>query len=172
MSESQNDRKPDPIDPQARVGHIHLKVADLPRAIDFYTRVLGFEVVARMGNQAAFLSAGGYHHHVGLNTWQSLGGSPPPKTSTGLFHVAFLYPSRTALATALKRLVDNRWPIDGAADHGASEAIYIHDPDYNGIELYCDRPKDQWPKNPDGSYDLVNLPLDLDRLLAEIGSAH
>ncbi len=149
------------------IGHVHLKVADLDRAVKFYTEVLGFEVVARMGASAAFLSAGGYHHHIGLNTWESKGGSRPPRGTTGLFHFAILLPSRHALATTLKRLLEHGWPIDGAADHGVSEAVYLQDPDGNGIEIYRDRPREQWPKNPDGSYAMVTDPLDLDDLLAE-----
>ena len=131
------------IDPGVDIGHVHLKVADLERAIGFYRDVLGFELMQQMGDQAAFLSAGGYHHHIGLNTWESKGGSPPPPGTTGLFHVAIRYPTRAGLADALKRLVDNHVPISGASDHGVSEAIYLHDPDGNGIELYRDRPREE-----------------------------
>ena len=158
------------IDPGVDIGHVHLKVADLERAIGFYRDVLGFDLMQRMGDQAAFLSAGGYHHHIGLNTWESKGGSPPPPGTTGLFHVAIRYPTRSALADALKRLVDNRVPLSGASDHGVSEAIYLNDPDGNGIELYRDRLKDEWPMAPDGkSVAMVSVPLDLDALLAEAG---
>ena len=161
------DTQTKPIDAGTVIGHVHLKVADLDRAVKFYTEVLGFEVVARMGASAAFLSAGGYHHHIGLNTWESKGGSRPPRGTTGLFHFAILLPSRHALATTLKRLLGHGWPIDGAADLGVSEAVYLQDPDGNGIEIYRDRPREQWPKNPDGSYAMVSDPLDLDDLLAE-----
>lgn len=155
---------PDPIDPGTVVGHIHLKVADLERAVRFYTEVLGFEVMQRIGN-AAFLSAGGYHHHIGLNTWESKGGDPPPRGATGLYHVAFLYPDRPSLATALRRLLEHGVSLDGAADHGASEALYLQDPDRNGIELYCDRPVDLWPRDDDGKLQIYTRPLDLDDLL-------
>lgn len=155
-----------PIDAGVRIGHVHLKVADLERAIAFYSGVLGFEVTQRMGRSAAFLSAGGYHHHIGLNTWESRGGSPPPRGTTGLFHVALLYPSRTALADALKRLTAAGIPLDGAADHGTSEALYLRDPDGNGVELYFDRPQAEWPRNADGSLAMVTEPLDLQDLLA------
>jgi catechol 2,3-dioxygenase len=158
------------LDSAVDIGHVHLKVADLDRAIGFYRDVLGFDLVQQMGDQAAFLSAGGYHHHIGLNTWESKGGSPPPPGTTGLYHVAIRYPTRTALADALKRLVDNQVPISGASDHGVSEAIYLHDPDGNGIELYRDRPKEEWPMAPDGKrVAMVSIPLDLDALLAEAG---
>ena len=156
------------IDPGVDIGHVHLKVADLDRAIDFYRDVLGFELMQRMGDQAAFLSAGGYHHHIGLNTWESKGGSPPPPGSTGLFHVAIRYPTRAALADALKRLADNGVPLSGASDHGVSEALYLNDPDGNGIELYRDRPREEWPMAPDGKgVVMVSIPLDLEALLAE-----
>jgi catechol 2,3-dioxygenase len=156
------------LDPAVDIGHVHLKVADLQRAIGFYRDVLGFDLMQQMGDQAAFLSAGGYHHHIGLNTWESKGGSPPPPGTTGLYHVAIRYPTRAALADALKRLVDNQVPISGASDHGVSEAIYLHDPDGNGIELYRDRPKEEWPMAPDGEgVAMVSIPLDLDALLAE-----
>ena len=160
----------EPIDPAVDIGHVHLKVADIDRAIGFYRDVLGFDLMQRMGDQAAFLSAGGYHHHIGLNTWESKGGSPPPRGTTGLYHVAIRYPSRAALADALKRLVDSRIPISGASDHGVSEAIYLNDPDGNGIELYRDRPREEWPMAPDGSgVAMVSEPLDLEGLLAESG---
>jgi catechol 2,3-dioxygenase len=156
------------IDPGVDIGHVHLKVADLDRAIDFYRDVLGFDLMQRMGDQAAFLSAGGYHHHIGLNTWESKGGSPPPPGSTGLFHVAIRYPTRAALAEALKRLVENGVPLTGASDHGVSEALYLNDPDGNGIELYRDRPREEWPMAEDGKgVAMVSIPLDLDALLAE-----
>src|ERR1700758_5150687 len=139
------------IDPRVRIGHVHLKVADLDRALAFYCGVLGFQQMQRMGAQAAFISAGGYHHHIGLNTWESRGGSPPPPGRTGLYHLAILYPTRAALADALKRLIDAGHPLEGASDHGVSEALYLSDPDGNGVELYWDRPPEQWPRNPDGS---------------------
>jgi catechol 2,3-dioxygenase len=156
------------IDPRVDIGHVHLKVSDLDRAIRFYEDVLGFELQQRMGDQAAFLSAGGYHHHIGLNTWQSRGGSPPAPGTTGLFHFAIRYPDRPALATALRRLLDAGVSIDGASDHGVSEAIYLRDPDENGIELYRDRPRDEWPRDGDG-VAMVTAPLDLGALLAEAG---
>lgn len=155
------------IDPRTRVGHVHLKVADLDRALAFYHGVLGFEVTQRMGSQAAFLSAGGYHHHIGLNTWESGGGGPPPRGTTGLYHVAILYPDRAALADALRRLVEAGVPLDGAADHGVSEALYLRDPDGNGVELYRDRPEAEWPRTPEGTLAMVTEPLDLQALLAE-----
>ena len=160
----------DPIDPRVDIGHIHLKVADLDRALAFYSGVLGFELTARMGPSAAFLSAGGYHHHIGLNTWESRNGSPAPPGTTGLYHAAIRYPDRAALADALRRLVDARIPLDGASDHGVSEALYLRDPDGNGLELYWDRPREQWPHEPDGTLAMVTLPLDLDSLLAELDS--
>jgi catechol 2,3-dioxygenase len=156
------------IDPGADIGHVHLKVADLDRAVDFYRDVLGFDLMQRLGDQAAFLSAGGYHHHIGLNTWESKGGSPPPPGSTGLFHVAIRYPTRAALADALKRLVENSVPLSGASDHGVSEALYLNDPDGNGIELYRDRPREEWPMAVDGKgVAMVSIPLDIEALLAE-----
>jgi len=155
------------LDPGVDIGHVHLKVADLERAIAFYRDVLGFDLMQQLGDQAAFLSAGGYHHHIGLNTWESKGGSPPPPGTTGLFHVAIRYPDRAGLADALKRLVDNQVPITGASDHGVSEAIYLNDPDGNGIELYRDRPEEEWPRAEDGSMSMVSEPLDLRALLAE-----
>ncbi len=155
------------IDPGASIGHVHLKVADLERALGFYVGVLGFELTQRYGADAAFVSAGGYHHHIGLNTWESKGGSPPPSSSTGLYHVAILYPNRAALADALKRLVAANVQLDGASDHGVSEALYLRDPDGNGIELYWDRPKDQWPRTQDGSLAMTTRRLDLAELLGE-----
>ena len=160
---------PRPIDAGTRIGHVHLKVADLERALSFYCGVLGFEVKQRRGDQAAFLAAGGYHHHLGLNTWESKGGSPPPRGTTGLYHVAILYPSRAALADALQRIVAARVPIDGASDHGVSEAIYLHDPDGNGIEIYWDRPQEQWPRSADGALRMFTRPLDVENLLNEAG---
>src|SRR5881409_1992734 len=139
------------IDPGVRIGHVHLKVADIERSLDFYCGVLGFELQQRMGGSAAFVSAGGYHHHIGLNTWESRGGSPPPRGHTGLFHVAIRYPDRASLADALRRLADAGVPLDGASDHGVSEALYLRDPDGNGLELYRDRPQAEWPRNPAGS---------------------
>jgi catechol 2,3-dioxygenase len=160
-----------PIDPGVRIGHVHLKVSDLNRAIDFYCGVLGFELVQRYGPGAAFVSAGGYHHHIGLNTWESKGGSPPPAGTTGLYHVAIVYPSRAALAEALRRLIAAQVPLDGASDHGVSEALYLTDPDGNGIELYRDRPESEWPRNAEGGIAMFTRPLDLDALLADSGSA-
>jgi catechol 2,3-dioxygenase len=159
----------EPIDPRVDIGHVHLKVSDIDRALGFYRDVLGFEEFARMGDQAAFISAGGYHHHIGLNTWESKGGSPPPPGTTGLYHVAIRYPDRPALGTALKRVVDAGVPLSGASDHGVSEAIYLRDPDDNGIELYRDRPREEWPKGPDGEFTMFTQPLDLSSLLAEAG---
>jgi catechol 2,3-dioxygenase len=159
----------EPIDSRTDIGHVHLKVADLERAIGFYRDVLGFELMQRMGDQAAFLSAGGYHHHIGLNTWESAGGSPPPPGTTGLFHLAVRYPTRAALADALHRLVRAQVRIDGASDHGVSEAIYLRDPDQNGVELYRDRPQEEWPRTPDGVVAMFTAPLDLQALLAEGG---
>jgi catechol 2,3-dioxygenase len=158
-----------PIDPQVRIGHVHLKVSDLERSLGFYCGVLGFELMQRWGTDAAFISAGGYHHHIGLNTWESLGGSPPPPGSTGLFHVAILYPDRARLGDALRRLLAAKIPLEGASDHGVSEALYLRDPDQNGLELYRDRPKDEWPHNPDGSIAMGTRPLDLDALLRYSG---
>lgn len=149
------------------IGHVHLKVADLDRALSFYQGVLGFELVARMGRQAAFVSAGGYHHHIGLNTWESKGGPPPPPGTTGLYHVAFVYPSRAALADALKRLIGAGIELTGASDHGVSEALYLDDPDGNGVELYWDRPEIEWPRNADGTLAMTTQPLDLRALLAD-----
>jgi catechol 2,3-dioxygenase len=157
----------EPIDPGVDIGHVHLKVSDLERALAFYRDVLGFEEMARMGDQAAFISAGGYHHHIGLNTWESRGGSPPPPGSTGLYHTAIRYPSRAALAKAVRRVVQAGIPLSGASDHGVSEAIYLNDPDMNGVELYRDRPREEWPRDPEGNFTMVTEPLDLNALLAE-----
>jgi catechol 2,3-dioxygenase len=154
-----------PIDPGTRIGHVHLKVADIDRALAFYMGVLGFELIQRYGPSAAFISAGGYHHHIGLNTWESKGGSPPPPGSTGLYHVAILYPNRAALADALRRLIKAGIPLDGASDHGVSEALYLRDPDQNGIELYRDRREEEWPRNADGSLAMTTKRLDLEDLL-------
>jgi len=159
--------KPVPIDPRVRIGHVHLKVANLDRALKFYCDVLGFERTQRFGTQAAFISAGGYHHHIGLNTWESAGGSPPPQGTTGLYHFAILYPTRALLADALRRVLAAGVELDGASDHGVSEALYLRDPDDNGVELYWDRPRDQWPRSPDGGVAMFTHPLDLDLLLAE-----
>ena len=155
------------IDPRVDIGHVHLKVADIERALGFYRDVLGFDVTQRRGDSAAFISAGGYHHHIGLNTWESRGGSPPPPGTTGLYHVAIRYPDRKTLGDALRRLVEHRVPVDGATDHGVSEAIYLRDPDGNGVELYRDRPEAEWPRAEDGGVAMVNAPLDLEALLAE-----
>lgn len=154
-----------PIPAGTRIGHVHLKVADLDRAIAFYRDVLGFEFQQMYGRQAAFLSAGGYHHHIGLNTWESEGGSPPPTGTTGLFHAAILYPTRADLARALKRLAEHGVRLDGASDHGVSEALYLHDPDFNGLELYWDKPEAEWPRNSDGSIAMVTRRLDLHDLI-------
>ena len=153
------------VDPGVRIGHVHLKVADLSRSLEFYCGVLGFELMQRFGTSAAFISAGGYHHHIGLNTWESAGGSPPPPGSTGLFHLAILYPTRAALADALLRLQRARIPLEGASDHGVSEALYLRDPDENGVELYWDRPKAEWPQTPDGGLAMFTRALDLEGLL-------
>jgi catechol 2,3-dioxygenase len=156
------------IDPGADIGHVHLKVADLDRAVAFYTEVLGFEEQARIGDDAAFLSAGGYHHHIGLNTWESKGGSPPPRGTTGLYHFAIRYPTRAALARAVRGVLDAGLRI-GASDHGVSEAVYLEDPDGNGIELYCDRPREEWPRTADGDgVAMYSRPLDLEGLLKEV----
>jgi catechol 2,3-dioxygenase len=156
-----------PIHPDVRIGHVHLKVADLDRAIRFYGDVLGFELTQRHGSSAAFLSAGGYHHHIGLNTWESEGASPPPARSTGLYHLAIAYPTRAELADALRRVLRAGIPLEGASDHGVSEAIYLRDPDGNGVELYWDRPREQWPRKVNGDLAMVTEPLDLDQLLRE-----
>jgi catechol 2,3-dioxygenase len=158
---------PRPIVAGTRIGHVHLKVADLDRALTFYCGVLGFELMQRYASEAAFISAGGYHHHIGLNTWESRGGSPPPHGSTGLFHLAILYPSRPALADGLRRLIAAGIPLDGASDHGVSEALYLRDPDENGVELYRDRPQAEWPRSPDGQLAMYTRRLDLDDLLRE-----
>ena len=155
------------LHPETRVGHVHLKVADLDRAIGFYSGILGFDVTQRYGTQAAFLSAGGYHHHIGLNTWESKGGKPPPPGHTGLYHTAFLFPDRKSLAQVLKRIVEANFTLDGASDHGVSEAIYLSDPDGNGVELYRDRPEADWPRNPDGTLSMTTGQLDLHKLLSE-----
>lgn len=152
---------------QVRIGHVHLKVSDLERAIAFYRDVLGFQLTQRFGRSAAFLGAGGYHHHIGLNTWESAGGSPPPPGTTGLYHLAILFPTRAELAAALQRLVQASIPLEGAADHGVSEAIYLRDPDGNGVELYWDKPPDQWPRSADGELAMFTHPLNLDGLLRE-----
>jgi len=160
------------LDPRVDIGHVHLKVADIDRALDFYHGVLGFDVVQRMGDQAAFISAGGYHHHLGLNTWKSRGGSPPPPGTTGLYHVAIRYPDRRTLADALRRVLAAGIPLEGATDHGVSEAIYLRDPDGNGIELYRDRPREEWPRPPGGEgVAMFNAPFDLQALLAELEPA-
>jgi len=157
------------IHPDVRIGHVHLKVADLERALRFYRDVLGFELTQRYGEQAAFVSAGGYHHHIGLNTWESSGGRPPAPGTTGLYHVAILYPTRAALAEALRRVLAAGIELEGASDHGVSEAIYLRDPDGNGVELYWDRPRDQWPRRADGGVEMFTRRLDLEGLLAETG---
>jgi catechol 2,3-dioxygenase len=155
------------IDPRVRIGHVHLKVADLERALGFYRDVLGFELTQRYGRDAAFVSAGGYHHHIGLNVWESRGGPPPAPGTTGLYHLAILYPSRPALADALRRLIDAEIPLEGASDHGVSEALYVRDPDGNGVELYRDRPESEWPRDAEGRVAMVTRPLDLEGLLRE-----
>ena len=165
-----SDENGPPIDPHARIGHVHLKVADLERSLRFYCGVLGFQITQRYGTQAAFVSAGGYHHHIGLNTWESRGGSPPPAGSTGLYHVAILYPTRTALADALRRLIIAGIPLEGTSDHGVSEALYLRDPDDNGVELYWDRPQETWPRTPEGELAMFTRRLDLDGLLREAGA--
>jgi catechol 2,3-dioxygenase len=156
-----------PIDAGTRIGHVHLKVADLNRALDFYCGVLGFELTQRYGSQAAFVAAGGYHHHIGLNTWQSAGGSPPPAGTTGLYHLAILYPTRAALADALRRLMAAGVQLDAASDHGVSEALYLRDPDDNGVELYWDRPGQEWPRTPEGGVAMYTRQLDLESLRSE-----
>ncbi len=159
----------DPIDPGVRIGHVHLKVADIERALGFYCGVLGFHLTQRYGDSAAFVAAGGYHHHIGLNTWESLGGSPPPAGTTGLYHLAILYPTRARLGDALRRLSAANIPLDGASDHGVSEALYLRDPDGNGVELYRDRPEGEWPRTADGALAMTSKRLDLRALLAEAG---
>lgn len=156
------------IPANTRIGHVHLKVADLQQSLDFYVGLLGFEITTTLGDQAAFISAGGYHHHIGLNTWQSKNGSKPPPNSTGLFHIAIVYPIRKDLAAILDRLRNNSYPLTGAADHGVSEALYLDDPDGNGVELYWDRPENKWPKSSDGAIDMFTKPLDLQGLLNEL----
>lgn len=155
------------IHPAVSIGHVHLKVADLERSLAFYCGVLGFRLAQRYGKQAAFLAAGDYHHHIGLNTWQSLGGQPPPPRATGLFHAAILYPDRAQLGDALRRLIEARIPLTGASDHGVSEALYLNDPDQNGLELYRDRPPAEWPRDANGELQMITAPLDLEALLAE-----
>ncbi|MGN8225952.1 VOC family protein [Gracilimonas sp. BCB1] len=156
------------IPPKTRIGHIHLKVSDLEQSLDFYCGLLGFDLITTYGNQAAFISAGGYHHHIGLNTWQSLGAPPAPERSTGLFHTAILYPARKDLAEILQRLIDADYPLSGASDHGVSEALYLDDPDQNGVELYWDRPENEWPENEDGSLNMFTKALNLQDLLNEL----
>ena len=153
------------IPAQTRIGHVHLKVSDIQRSLDFYCGLLGFELITTYGDDAAFISAGGYHHHIGLNTWMSKDGNPPPRNSTGLFHTAILLPTRKDLAVLLKRLRDAKYPISGASDHGVSEAIYLNDPDQNGVELYWDKPKEEWPVKKDGSLDMYTKPLNMVSLL-------
>jgi len=163
-----SDENAGPIDPMVRIGHVHLKVADLERSLRFYCGILGFQITQRYGTQAAFASAGGYHHHIGLNTWESLGGSPPPAGATGLYHVAILYPDRRTLADALRRLIAAGIPLDGASDHGVSEALYLRDPDENGVELYWDRPPESWPRTAEGELAMFTRRLDLHGLLNEV----
>ncbi len=157
----------DVIHPGVRIGHVHLKVADIERSLAFYQGILGFEITQRYGRGAVFLSAGGYHHHIAINTWESAGGQPPPRSATGLYHVAILYPERRELARALRRLIKANVALDGASDHGVSEALYLRDPDRNGVELYWDRPKEQWPRTFDGALAMDTAALDLKSLLAE-----
>jgi catechol 2,3-dioxygenase len=163
---AKNDAAAMPIDAGVRIGHVHLKVADIDRALEFYCGVLGFQLMQRFGREAAFVSAGGYHHHIGLNTWESRGGAPPATGTTGLYHLAILYPTRAALADALRRLVEAKISLDGASDHGVSEALYLRDPDENGVELYWDRPCEVWPRTPDGKVSMFTRRLDLMNLLA------
>lgn len=167
MSDSKNGPAAAPIDPRVDIGHVHLKVADLERALGFYCGVLGFELIQRYGPGAAFVSAGGYHHHIGLNTWESLGGSPPAPGTTGLYHVAIRYPDRATLADALRRVLEAGIRLDGASDHGVSEALYLRDPDDNGIELYRDRPRAEWPRDANGELEMVTAPLNVRTLLRE-----
>lgn len=159
-----------PVAPGTRIGHVHLKVADLDRAIAFYSGILGFELQQKYGTQAAFLSAGGYHHHIGLNTWESRGATPPPPGHTGLYHTAILYPTRADLADALRRLIAAGIPLTGASDHGVSQALYLNDPDGNGVELYWDRPEAEWPRDSEGNLSMITERLDLDSLLAELSA--
>jgi len=161
---------PNPIDARVRIGHVHLKVADIERSLAFYCGVLGFDLTGRLGNRAAFVSAGGYHHHIGLNAWESRGGSPPPPGTTGLYHIAILYPTRALLADALRRLMSAQIQLDGASDHGVSEALYLRDPDGNGIELTWDRPQELWPRDARGGIAMVSEPLDLEELQNAAGS--
>jgi catechol 2,3-dioxygenase len=165
MSELREAGQARPAHPDVKIGHVHLKVADLDRALAFYCGVLRFEEMQRMGSEAVFLSAGGYHHHIALNTWESRGGSPPPRGATGLYHFAILYPTRAELADALRRVMAAGVPLEGASDHGVSEALYLRDPDQNGIELYWDRPREEWPRTADGRLAMTTRPLDLDGLL-------
>ena len=167
---SQTVSNPSPIGPGVRIGHVHLKVADIQRALDFYCGVLGFELTQRFGTGAAFISAGGYHHHIGLNTWESRGGPPPAPGTTGLYHLAILYPTRAELADALRRLIQAGIQLDGVADHGVSEALYLRDPDGNGVELYWDRPQEAGPRTADGELAMFTRPLDLEDLLAAAGA--
>ena len=153
---------------ETRIGHVHLKVSDIPRSLEFYCELLGFELITMYGDQAAFVSAGGYHHHIGLNTWYSKDAPPAQNNGVGLFHLAIVYPTRRDLAVIFKRLRENIYPLTGASDHGVSEALYLDDPDGNGVELYYDRPKDQWPRKADGSIDMYTRPLDLDGLMSEL----
>ena len=155
------------VEPAVRIGHVHLKVANLERALGFYSGILGFQIMQRLGNGAAFLSAGGYHHHIALNTWESLGGSPPPEGTTGLYHTAIVYPTRAALAAALRRVLEAQIPLEGVADHGVSESVYLRDPDDNGVELYCDKPRELWPRDLNGNLAMFTRMLDLSRLLSE-----
>lgn len=164
----QIEKKTPRVHPDTRIGHVHLKVADIERALGFYRDLLGFEVTQRYGRDAVFLSAGGYHHHIGLNTWESKGAPPAPRNTAGLFHLAVLYPNRRELAKALRTLLDAGYPLDGASDHGVSEALYLRDPDNNGVELYVDRPRGEWPHDADGGLAMVTRPLDLGGLLAEL----
>jgi catechol 2,3-dioxygenase len=154
---------------QTKIGHVHLKVSDLTRALDFYRGLLGFDLITMYGDQAAFISAGGYHHHIGLNTWYSQDAPPAKKQGVGLFHIAILYPTRKDLALIFNRLMENNYPLTGASDHGVSEALYLDDPDGNGVELYYDRPKEQWPKKSDGSIEMFTRPLNLEGLMGELG---
>ena len=167
MSENASGAAGSEIHPDVVIGHVHLKVADLERSLAFYRDVLGFRVTQRMGSQAAFLSAGGYHHHIGLNTWESAGGSPPPEGSTGLYHVAIRYPTRGELGDALRRVLEAGIPLEGASDHGVSEALYLRDPDNNGVELYWDRPREHWPRDREGGLQMFTRPLDLRELLQQ-----
>lgn len=163
-----NPPTPYTVDARVRIGHVHLKVSDLDRALRFYSGLLGLELTQRYGDGAVFLSAGGYHHHIALNAWESLGGSPPPPGTTGLYHTAIVYPTRAALADALRRVLAAKIPLQGAADHGVSESIYLRDPDQNGVELYCDKPKEAWPRTPSGELAMFTRPLDLHALLKEV----